>query len=158
MKVEYINPFIESIYGLFERMLESKVERGNPGISNGNGNPRDITALIGLSGTVKGTIALAFPVDTALNMVSRLLGIEIKHVDETVTDGIGELVNIVAGNAKTKLSTMKATSINLSLPTIVRGSDYTVDYPSDCVWLELPFHSDIGNFNLRVTLMIEAGT
>jgi len=153
MKAEYINPFIESVYNLFEMMLGCSVERGEPGLSKGDANPRDITALIGLSGTVKGTVALGFPVETALKMVSRLLGMEIKTVDETIIDGVGELVNIVAGGAKAKFSEFHGPPINLSIPTIVRGSNYTVNYPSGSTWLEIPFESDLGDFNLRVTLV-----
>ena len=155
MKAEYINPFIESVCNLYNTMLDANVSRGKPDVTDGNGNPRDITALIGLSGTVKGTVALAFPVKTALNLVSRLLGMEIHAVDETVTDGLGELVNMVAGGAKAKFSELEGPPINLSLPTIVRGSNYIVNYPTGSMWLELPFESDLGNFYLRVTLVFE---
>ncbi len=155
MKVEYINPFIESLHNLFDTMLGCPVDRGNPNLTRKDGNPRDITALIGLSGNVKGTVALAFPALTALAMVSKLLGMEIKTVDETVTDGLGEIVNMVAGGAKAKLSELEEPPIDLSLPTIVRGSSYTVNYPSGSTWLELPFKSDLGEFNLRVTLEIK---
>lgn len=155
MKAEYINPFIESVFNIFSTMLDAEVSRGKPDVSNGNGNPRDLTALIGLSGTVKGTVALAFPVKTALNIVSRLLGMEINAVDETIIDGLGEIVNMVAGGAKATFSEMEGPPINLSLPTIVRGSSYTVDYPSGSVWLELPFESELGDFNLRVTLYFD---
>lgn len=155
MKAEYINPFIDSVHNLFETMLAASVSRGTPDVTDGNGNPRDITALIGLSGTVKGTVALAFPVKTALNLVSRLLGMNIDTVDDTVTDGLGELVNMVAGGAKAKFSELKGPPINLSLPTIVRGSSYTVNYPTGSMWLELPFESDLGVFYLRVTLVFD---
>ena len=156
MKVEFVNPFIESVYNLFETMLGCSVERGVPGISKGEPNLRDITALIGLSGTIKGTVALAFPVNTALSMVGMLLGMEIKTVDDTVTDGLGELVNIIAGGAKAKFSEIHGPPIDLSLPTIVRGSNYTVKYPSGVTWLEIPFRSELGDFYLRVTLRVES--
>jgi chemotaxis protein CheX len=137
-------------------MLGCAVERGDPGVSNGDQNPRDVTALIGLSGTIRGTVALAFPVNTALSMVSMLLGMDIKVVDDTVTDGLGELVNIVAGGAKAKFSEMQGPPIDLSLPTIVRGTNYTVKYPSGVTWLEIPFKSDLGDFFLRVTLQVKS--
>ena len=155
MKVEYVNPFLESLHNLFDTMLGCPVERGEPGITKSNGNPREITALIGLSGNVKGTVALAFPNNTALAMVSRLMGMEIKTIDETIIDGLGEIVNIVAGGAKAKLSELESPPIDLSLPTVVRGSSYTVSYPSGSTWLELPFSSELGKFDLRVTLEIK---
>jgi chemotaxis protein CheX len=84
-------------------------------------------------------------------MVGRMLGSEIRVVDDTIKDGVAELVNIVAGGAKSKLNADHSTPIDLSLPTVVRGNSYTVDYPSQSVWLDIPFTSDLGPFNLRVT-------
>jgi len=151
MKVEYINPFIESTYDLFATMLNSKAVRGNVGLVKNTENPRDIMALIGLSGMARGMVALAFPVATALNMVNRLLGTEIRTVDDTVSDAIAEMVNIVAGGAKAKLNTGSEKPIDLSLPTVVRGKHFNVDYPTGSMWLEVPFDSDLGSFTLRVT-------
>jgi chemotaxis protein CheX len=150
MKVEYINPFIESTYELFSTMLAAKAARGDVGIAGKNANPRDLMALIGISGRARGMVALAFPVDTALHMVNRLLGTEVRTVDDTVSDAIAEMVNIVAGGAKAKLSG-DGPPMDLSLPTVVRGSHFNVDYPSGSVWLEVPFESDLGPFSLRVT-------
>ena len=151
MKVEYINPFIESTYDLFSTMLGCKAIRGDVGVATPEANPRDIMALIGLSGMARGMVALAFPVNTALNMVNRLLSTELRTVDDTVSDAIAEMVNIVAGGAKSKLSGDDRPPIDLSLPTVVRGNNYNVDYPSGSVWLEVPFNSDLGSFSLRVT-------
>ena len=151
MNVEYINPFIESVYELFQTMLSAEVKRGEIGVSKGEGNPRDVMALIGLSGPARGTVSLAFPTATALAMVGRILSIEVKTVDETVSDGIAEIVNIVAGSAKAKLYQEGETPIDLSLPTVVRGNSYQIDYPTQSVWLEVPFNSSLGEFNLRVT-------
>ena len=158
MKVEYINPFIESVHELFETMLSSNVKKGDVGLATSEKNPRDIMSIIGLSGTARGTVALAFPVNTALNMASKLLGMEVKVMDDTVSDAVAELVNIVAGGAKAKFKISNDENhmpIQLSLPTVVRGNSFSVDYPSKSVWLEVPFTSDLGDFNLRVTFEID---
>ena len=72
-------------------------------------------------------------------------------MDATVSDAVAEMVNIVAGRAKSKFQTLSGDPINLSLPTVVRGNSYKVDYPSKSVWLDVPFESELGPFNLRVT-------
>lgn len=150
MKVEYINPFIESTYDIFRTMLSAQVQRGDVALAGQQTNPRDIMALIGLSGRARGMVALAFPVNTALHMVNRLLSTEIKVLDDTVSDAIAEMVNIVAGGAKARLSG-DGPPMDLSLPTVVRGNNFNVDYPSGSVWLEVPFTSELGPFSLRVT-------
>ncbi len=157
VKVEYINPFIESVYELFSTMLNSRAVRGVVGVARGDSaNPREIMSLIGLSGPARGMVALSFPVGTALAMVNHLLGTETRVVDDTVSDAIAEMVNIVAGGAKAKLASADGPPIDLSLPTVVRGNSYDIDYPSGSVWLEVPFTSNLGPFSLRVTFQKES--
>lgn len=149
MKVEYINPFINSVYNLFSTMLNAEVKRGEVGIARDAQTPRHITALIGISGHARGTISISFPNHTALAMVGRMLGQDLKVMDDSVTDGISEIVNIVAGRAKAKFDFDPP--LELSLPTVIRGNSYSVDYPSKTTWLQVPFTSDLGDFTLRVT-------
>ena len=104
MKVEYINPFIESVFELFSTMLASKATRGEVGVLSATGTAahHDIMALIGLSGYTRGMVALSFPAQTAINIVNNLLGTESTTMDDTVSDAIAEVVNIVAGSSKAK--------------------------------------------------------
>lgn len=132
-------------------MLSSSCEKGNIGVSTAKKSPHEITALIGLSGEAKGTVELSFPTTTALTMVSKMLMIESKELDSTTIDGVGEIVNIVAGSAKSKFVRGEGKPIDLSLPNVIMGDDYTVEYPSGTTWIEVPFKSELGPFNLRVT-------
>lgn len=151
MKVEYINPFIESVHELFSTMFECEATRGDVGVCREVPPSRDIVAIITLSGPARGIVALSFPVKTALAMVGRMLGTEMHIIDDAVWDGLAELVNIVAGGAKAKFVRGEGRPIQLSLPTVVRGHSYAVDHPSNSAWLEVPFESDLGPFSLRVT-------
>lgn len=152
MKVVYINPFIKAVNAVFKKMLNCEVERGEVGLSLGDIDIRHFTALIGLSGAIQGNVALSFPVASALNITSRILGIETKVVDETVTDSLGEMVNMVAGAAKAQLAAEKDSPTDLTLPLVIRGSDYNLMHPSQAMWLEVNFTSELGPFFLRVTL------
>ena len=155
MKIEYINPFIESVHNLFNMMFNCNVERGEIGVAKDSSVAHELTALIGLSGPARGTIALSFPAETAIAMVGKMVGIEASELDETVTDGIGEIVNIVAGSAKSKFVIGGGIPIDLSLPNVVSGKDYRIEYPSQTTWLEVPFDSDLGIFSLRVTFEMD---
>ena len=157
MKVEYINPFIQSVYDLFSTMLGCQAKRGNVALAKSGGSSQEITALIGLSGQARGTVAISFPESTALSMVERLLGIEMEAIDETVSDALGEMVNIVAGGAKAKFTQENGgPPIDLSLPNVIKGGNYSVDYPSQATWLAVPFSSELGAFSLRVTFEIKS--
>jgi chemotaxis protein CheX len=152
MKVECINAFIGGVVEVFATMLEIEVTRGDVGVTrSGSSNSQDIMALIGLSGTARGMVALSFPTATALALVRKLLGMEIAVVDNTVADGVAEIVDMVAGSAKTKLTSDGGPPIDLSLPTVVRGKSFEVEYPTKAIWIEVVFQSSLGDFSLCVT-------
>jgi chemotaxis protein CheX len=158
LKVEYINPFIVSVQEMFSTMLGIEVSHGKIGVVTTEAQVHAVTALIGLSGSAKGTVALCLPTNTAVSIVNRLLGTDSTAMDDTVTDGIAEVVNIMAGSAKAALSVSANSVIELSLPTVVRGGDYTVKGPSNAMWLEVPFKSELGEFSLRVTFEMDTDT
>jgi chemotaxis protein CheX len=151
MQVEHINAFIEAVCGLFTSKLGCEAKRhGDIGLTKSTGSARDMSAFIGLSGQSPGAVALSFPSKTALLMASRIRGTEIRVIDETVTDVVAELVKIVATEAKTALN-KRGITIDLSLPTVIRGSNHSLTHPSNTVWLDVPFTSELGPFSLRVT-------
>jgi chemotaxis protein CheX len=160
MRIEWINPFVESVYSLCNTMLGCSVERGQLGITNHRAEAGGaITGLIGLSGPARGTVALSFPARTAQAMVGRLLSLSEEEVADSVGDGVAELVNIVAGSAKAKFSNGNGSEvISLGLPTVIRGGSEIVDYPSRSTWLDVPFSSELGSFSLRVTFEMDPTT
>ncbi|MEA2084919.1 MAG: chemotaxis protein CheX [Thermodesulfobacteriota bacterium] len=89
---------------LFSTMLGCEAKHGKPRIASGEGKPGELIAVIELSGPVRGTVAIIFPADTALAIISKMSGIKIPAVDKMVTDGVGEVLNMVAGTAKRRLA------------------------------------------------------
>lgn len=150
MKAELINPFIESVQEIFTTMLGATAKRGQVSVSRENKGPGELLAIIGISGESKGTVALSFPSETARKLVGRIAGMEFDSVDETVIDGVAEMINMIAGGAKAKL-TNGGTPMDMGLPSVVTGKDYQVDYPKKSIWLEVPFESELGPFLMRVT-------
>ena len=111
MDVSVVNPFISATVETFKTMLALDLETGVPALKQEATHTYDVSGVIGLSGEAQGVISLSFPKIMALKVVSKLLGMEIKVVGPDLTDGIGELANIVAGYAKQGL-----TDYNLSIP------------------------------------------
>ncbi len=148
MEIENINPFIESVTEVFGNMLETDIKIDNAGIDIDFPKEPDVIGIIGLSGTIQGIAALILPVKTALSVVSRMAGTSFTTVDESVIDGVGELINIIAGNAKAKYTGHK---INISLPTVVRGKVYNISKTENTILSRVPFESVLGHFSLMVT-------
>ena len=154
-KAEYINPFIESVSNLFSTMLDCEVKREELSVKLNLNPSLDIVAFISMSGYVKGTVALSFPTRTALAMVSRIYDKDMVVIDSKVIDAVGEFANVVAGGAQMSLSNNGKQRIDLGVPTVVRGSNFNVDYPSQATWLEIPFSCELGAFLMRITIKKE---
>ncbi len=158
MDVKYVNPFIESAQQLFTTMLGCEATRGDIGLADESCNGGDIVALVAFSGPASGTLSILFPSETAMAIAGRMLDMEIEVMDEIVSDAVAEVVNIIGGGAKAKFTDADQEPIDLGLPTVVRGSNYTVNYPTNLVWIEVPFESELGCFSMRVTLQKNAGS
>ena len=144
-----INPFIEAVQEAFERMVGCSVTRLDESPAPQQLHFPDLIGVIGLSGTAQGVVAIRFPVATALGVISNMAGVTFEKVDGAVIDGIGEIVNIVAGSAKGRF---KGHSISISLPTVVSGDICRLTSSKDTVWVEVPFECKLGTFSLVLTL------
>ncbi|HHI02251.1 MAG TPA: hypothetical protein ENL22_01860 [candidate division Zixibacteria bacterium] len=147
MKVEYINPFIQSVSETFSSMLDCEVTHGKPFPTKDDGQSNHLIGIIGLSGTAQGNIAIKFPAETAMAIVGSLVGTNFSKVDSSVVDGVGELVNIIAGNAKVKI---RGHRISISLPTVLRGGIHKLSSRS-IAYITIPFKSAKGDFEILIS-------
>ena len=147
MKVELINPFVSSTSNVFKTMLSTDVHRGQIYLREKDNTHEGITGVIGLSGKAIGTAAVGLSFDTAMKACERFLGMEVDSVNEDVIDCCGELINMIAGGAKAKLEQYE---LSISLPSIVRGKDHTIDFPTNVTPICIPFSSDIGDILLQI--------
>jgi CheY-specific phosphatase CheX len=100
----------------------------------------EISAVIGFSGDITGNCALRLSEQTAREALSRLAG-EPVHEAVDVADGVGELVNMIAGNAKAALVDY---TLTLSFPQIIRGKGHELSFNRKNGLVDLLFSSDIG--------------
>jgi chemotaxis protein CheX len=149
MNVTYINPFITATINTFKTMMNIEAHPEKPKIKAEPHPTYDVSGIIGLSGNAQGSIAISFPKIMALKVVSKMLGAEIKVVGPELTDGIGELANIIAGNAKQDLAQYQ---LSISLPNVIIGKDHTITGQSGVPMIIVPFTTPLGDFAMEVSL------
>jgi chemotaxis protein CheX len=66
-----------------------------------------------------------------------------------VLDGVGELINIIAGNAKQDLLDFR---IEISLPGVITGNSYKIRWPEGIPVVAIPFTTELGPFTVNVSL------
>ncbi|QDU58017.1 chemotaxis protein CheX [Aeoliella mucimassa] len=150
MRAEYINPFIESTVEVFKTMLGCEVSRTGLTVHETFCPEYDITGIIGMSGKAHGDVVISFQQEVALSAAEALLGIRYEEINDDVVDTVGELTNMIAGNAKTSLQDLQ---MSLALPTVIVGKNHSIRFPSKVKPLALPFSSCWGSFNIEVGLV-----
>lgn len=151
MNVKYINPFLKATQAVFKEFVGIEVKPGSPSIFDPKHDTInfDISGIIGLAGEAVGVIVISFPKIPILKMISHMSGEDIKIFDDIVVDGVGEIVNIVAGNAKKDLEEYK---IVISLPSIVKGDNHQLSWMSGVPVISIPFSSEKGDFYLFISI------
>ncbi|HEY1659051.1 MAG TPA: chemotaxis protein CheX [Candidatus Sulfotelmatobacter sp.] len=84
-----------------------------------------VTAMIGLAGLLTGVMSFRCEDEAAALITSRMLGINLAEANSSIADAMGEICNMVAGNFKHKIPGLGDGCL-LSLPSVVRGGDYTI--------------------------------
>ena len=151
MDVRYINPFVSAVQHVFKTMLDLGIFVSKATIRGKDQPASAVSAVIGLSGPVTGTVALCFSKQVAVRVASAFTGksLSIYEPDE-LADALGELANMVAGQAKVKLP---PSGITVSLPYVIVGGQHrVVERPLSPILL-LPCDSALGRFSVEVTMV-----
>jgi chemotaxis protein CheX len=152
IKAEQINPFVDSVYDVFRNTLHAGVERGNVSLPQEDRQLHELLGIVGVCGEMRGTIAIGLTRDTAGEFVARMTQLGVNRHADTMADGIADLISRIARGAMARFNTGTAHVIDVSLPTVLSGADYKVEFPRDAQWIEIPFHSEFGEFELRISL------
>lgn len=149
MKAKFINPFLTASIKLFQDYLGVKLTNAKPFLLEDPQDLKEVSAIIGLAGETTGAVVLSFSKDTAVKLVSKLSKHHYQALGKEVIDGVGELVNILAGNAKKDLTDFR---VSISLPGVITGKKYKINWPKGVPVIAIPFKSELGDFSVNVSL------
>lgn len=149
MDVSYINPFVEATIDCFKTMITKEIAPKDPMLKRQPFPKYSISGVIGLSGEAQGSISFGFSLPIAVKIVSDLLKAPIKETDPDLPDAVGEIANIIAGNAKRGLSKY---NLSISLPNVIIGREHTLGGEGGSPTILVPFTSSSGDFMMEVSL------
>lgn len=105
IKTEIFTPFTNATCETLKLLLD--VDALHDAAQNMEENAEaggQIDVSIGITGDVDGEVLYRFPTDTTLEIVKIMSGMEFTKIDEFVMSALGEIANIISGNAVTNLS------------------------------------------------------
>ena len=139
--VEIAKPFIKATVDILDTMAGLKATPGTPYVKKNNIAKGDVSALVGVSGDRTGTIAVSFTKPCAIALLRGMLGDDIQDLLSDLQDAVGEIANMISGQARAGLSQL-GLNLSSSTPTVIFGDNHTTDHGLDrrdpdkaAVWL-----------------------
>ena len=114
-----------------------------------------IAGAVGFIGDMTGVAYIYLPVSLARRLTSIVVGIDEADVDtdEMINDSVGEIANMIVGGFKGKLSESNILCV-LTIPSIVRGSNFVVEPVSDTERFVCSFRTET-NHQVVVEVLIK---
>lgn len=154
MRVEYINPFVESAYNVLTEVLQTEVNRGELYLKSAAMPMLGVAAIIGLAGDVEGRVLFDMKLDTSIKVASQMLtSMEMEPVtefNEMARATITELANMITGQAVTKLHNL-GFKFDLTPPAIFKGDNMEISDP-DFEALIVPMELPMGRMEINVAV------
>jgi chemotaxis protein CheX len=113
-----------------------------------------ITGMVGLVGTYTGIMSIHCPQSLAMKITSNMLGMDVEEVGEDVNDALGEIANMLGGHVKMVLS-KGGLDMNISIPTVIAGEEYTINSMSESDCVVVPFLTEEDRFLVSLKLQKE---
>jgi chemotaxis protein CheX len=151
MDVKFINAFLEGTVNVLKTMAFVEPKPGKPYIKKDCVASGDISGIIGLTGSVKGSLALSFSEVCILRIVSNMLGEEITTMNHDINDAVGEITNMVSGVAR-KILESGGLNITAAIPTVVAGKNHSILHVMGGPSIIIPFSIDAGPFVVDICL------
>jgi chemotaxis protein CheX len=125
MRVEYINPFVESAFSVLKEVMNAEVKRGEIYLKPTSMSIQGVAALVGLAGDVEGRVLFDMTKDTALHVAGAMNLEEFTVFDELAKATIQELANMITAQAVTKLHDL-GFKFDLTPPALFTGDNMEV--------------------------------
>ena len=150
MNVSFLNPFVEAAFQVLEAEVGVKAERGELSLERSACTSNDVTVMISMVGQVRGVVLYGISEKTGIEIVSRILGQRFDEFDELAQSGIGELGNVITGQASQRLAAA-GLEAQISPPTLVMGKG-TLISTLDFQRLVVPLRTEVGDVIIHLAL------
>ena len=149
MDVKLINPFLAAAMHVLKTMAEVDAKPGKPFLKKDDVAIGDVSAIIGITGAAQGSMALIFTEECIKDIASNLLGVPFTELNHEVRDAVGELTNMICGDARRRLAE-GGFVLQAGIPTIVGGKGHSIRHIASGPCLAVPFTTSQGSFMVEV--------
>lgn len=152
VNVEFINPFIDATRNVFSSMCRVETARKSIFVKDDYKMLGDISGVMQLSGTAAGSVVISMSAELACLVVGNMLGEPpAKELNKEVMDAMGEIINMISGQAKASLVKTKY-HFTISIPTVVTGPGHEIKHQPGASNIVVVFEGAGHDFSLQICL------
>lgn len=147
--VRVINAIISATVKVLGQFEVGKITMGKPEMKSCQEPMGGVisSVLDIISPNFKGQLSISFDKPSYLQVVSSMLMEEQTDITPDNQDAVGEINNIIYGNAKSDLAQF---GVAMSIPKIVHGAGQSMACPEGSAAMRVPFRTDKGVFYIEV--------
>jgi chemotaxis protein CheX len=151
MDANLINPFINATIHVLDTMAFTKCKASKPYLKKDDRAKGDVSGVIGITGEANGTVSVTFDEASILKIVSNMFGEEMTQLDGEVSDAVGEITNMISGNARKELEE-NGRLFHAAVPSVISGKNHVIKHYADGPKIAIPFETEGGSFTIEVCL------
>jgi len=143
MEEKYIHALLNGTINVLKTMASTNPKPGKPYKKGDKKTLGDVSGIIGLTGAAKGAVVVSFSKACALKIVSTMLMEDYTEINEEVKDAVGEITNMISGDARRNLEDL-GMAFKAGIPTIIIGKCHEIKYKCSgpCYCFVIPFTCD----------------
>jgi len=156
INAKYVNPFIQAAMNVIKQVAGIDVRRGHLSYKEKPDPSFGVSIIIGVYGFLTGQVVYSMKQDLAERLVEKML-VGISPGDRKVlfVDTLGELSNMITGNATSILSQEKDFTLKITTPAIATGDNLSISLiPKPALVLGL--YTQYGPIEINVALEEQA--
>lgn len=150
MDVNIVNPFVEAVLNTLETSASTRAERGAPFVKKNTVATGPISGVLKMSGDHNATIAITFSKSGILAIVSKLFGETMSELNDDIKDAVGEISNMVSGQAANTLA-QGGGRYKVSLDAVILEENHRIPHIGRLRPVALPFKTEDGEFTLEIS-------
>lgn len=147
MNIEYIDSYIAAVRKVISTMAFMDTEAGHPRIKDEKDHSSFgvVSAVIELMGENRGSLAISFPETSVLKIAASVFAEDFASVNEDVVDLVGELINMISGETRRRLSKF-GYQFSAGIPVTLDDNDHEIKHFVESKVILIPFTSKAGEF------------
>jgi chemotaxis protein CheX len=145
-----VDCFVGSAVNVLGSELGSSVNVGTPVEEDAECVAIGVTAMVGVTGRLRGMVIFKLTEGTALGLVSQMMGQPYEKLDSIAQSGIAELGNVIVGSAVTSMTKLDY-QCGITPPAVVIGDKTTITL-LNLKRLVLPLETPFGTVEMQLVL------